>query len=404
VEFERYWTEFLRTYGVSDRWKIVQDVFVDGQATGTPLGLVFLLLPLGLLALRQKPGRRLLIAGAIVLTTYFANISTRFLLPSLPFFTLALTMTFESIPLAFLPMVLFHAWASWPPELRRHTKAELAIQHIPVKAALRIQSEDDYLRKSRDYRTARLIARTVPAGERVLVMEGVATLYAERELLVCYEGALNEQLCDILSAAWDEFSEPSRALVFRFPARELKGLRVVQTAKAPKPDELWSIHELRIFDGPREVRRSSDWRLNAFPNPWDAGYAFDNSPVTRWRSWETAAPHMYVSARFSSKIQGDQVRIETSGDNPDLQLRLEELADDGTWKPLGAAPEGLTLSPETSLRRAAAYELQAHGVGYVLVGDRDRDRGGPEFAGDPASWDFTPVAHEEGTTLYRIGR
>ncbi|HVY93004.1 MAG TPA: hypothetical protein VHA14_09655, partial [Bryobacteraceae bacterium] len=151
VEFERYWTEFLRTYGVSDRWKIVQDVFVDGQATGTPLGLVFLLLPLGLLALRQKPGRRLLIAGAIVLTTYFANISTRFLLPSLPFFTLALTMTFESIPLAFLPVVLFHAWASWPPELRRHTKAELAIQHIPVKAALRIQSEDEYLRKSRDY-------------------------------------------------------------------------------------------------------------------------------------------------------------------------------------------------------------------------------------------------------------
>ena len=55
VEFERAWTEFLRTYGSNDRGKILRDVFLDGQVTGTPLGPVFLLLPLGLLALRKRP-------------------------------------------------------------------------------------------------------------------------------------------------------------------------------------------------------------------------------------------------------------------------------------------------------------------------------------------------------------
>jgi hypothetical protein len=409
VEFERYWTDFLRTYGVSDRRKLLRDVFLDGQVTGTPLGAIFLLLPLGLLALRKKTGRHILIAGAIVLSTYFANISTRFLLPSLPFFSLALTIALDDAPIAFAAIALFHAWASWPPELRKHTKAEWAIQHIPVRAALRLQSADDYLSKSRDYRVARMIERTVPLGERVLVMGGVATLYAERELLVCYEGAVNEQLCDTLAAAWDEFSAPSRALVFRFPEHALSGIRVLQTIKAPKPDELWSVHELRIFrgtnhQGEQEVPRSADWRLSAFPNPWDAGLAFDNSPVTRWRSWETAAPDMYISVRFQSEVRADQVRIETSSDNADLKLRLEEMDADGKWKPLRAASEEFTRSPEGSLRRAASYELKANGIGYVLVDDRDRDHGAPFFAEDPASWDFTPVAHAEGATLYKVGR
>ena len=255
-------------------------------------------------------------------------------------------MVFESVPVAFAVIVLFHTWASWPPQLRRYTKAELAIRHIPVKAALRLQSPDDYMSSSSEYRLARLIAHTVPAGEKVLVLESVAEFYAERETLICYEGALNDKLCDMLTVAWDPFSAASRALVFRFPERALQAIRVVQTAKASTPDEQWSIYELRLYRGAAEVPRAGDWRLNAFPNPWDVPYAFDNSPVTRWRTWETAAPNMYVTVRFPAQVRADQVRIETSADNSDLKLRLEEIDSRGMWKTLSAAPEEFTLAHE----------------------------------------------------------
>ena len=241
----------------------------------------------------------------------------------------------------------------------------------------------------------------MPRGERIFATGGIADAYTSHEILVDYEGALNEQLSDILSAAWDEVARPSRAPVFRFPERALRRIRVVQTIAAPKADEQWSVHEFRIYRGGIEVPRSTQWHLRAFPNPWGVPYAFDNSEVTRWRSWETAAPGMYIDVDFAGEIRADQVRIETSADNPDLRLRLEEM-NGGKWTTIGQAPEGFSLTPEVSLRRAAAYEFQSRGVRYLFV--RDEDPGAKYYEQDPASWDFTVVARSADATIYKIGR
>jgi hypothetical protein len=251
-----------------------------------------------------------------------------------------------------------------------------------------------------NYRAARFVERTVPPGEKVLAFGGVADAYTSREVLVDYEGALNEQLSDILSAAWDEIARPSRALEFRFPEHALRRIRVVQTTAAPKADEQWSVHEFRIYHRSAEIPRSAEWRLRAFPNPWGVPFAFDNSEVTRWRSWETAAPGMFIDVEFPGEIRADEVRIETSTDNPDLRLRLEEMDGSGRWRAIGGAPAELTLTPEVSLRRAAAYELRAHGVGYLLV--RDGDAGAKFYVEDPGSWNFTAIAREEGATIFKV--
>jgi hypothetical protein len=368
-----------------------------------PLGPVFLIVPLALLALRKQTGRRVLFPAALLLATYPANIATRFLLPSLPFLSIAMALVFEELPVALLALVLLHATLSWPRNLRRYVTPDAwVLRRTPTRAALRRESAESYLSNAPNYRAARWIERVVPPGEKVLMMGGVADAYTSREILVFYAGALNEQLTDTLWASWDEVSRPSRALVFHFSERPLRRIRVVQTAVVPKADEQWSVQEFRIYRMGQELPRSADWRLRAFPNPWGVGYAFDNSEVTRWRSWETAAPGMFIDVEFGTAVKADEVRIETAADNPDVRLRLEEMDPAGHWAPIASQPEELTLTPETSLRRAASYELRTLGVRYLLL--RNTDPGAELYAKDPASWDFTPVATAEGATIYRLGR
>ena len=59
---------------------------------------IFLLSPVALLALRWRPGRHLLLAAAVFGVTYFGNISTRFLLPALPFIALAMCLVLAEFP------------------------------------------------------------------------------------------------------------------------------------------------------------------------------------------------------------------------------------------------------------------------------------------------------------------
>ena len=167
----------------------------------------------------------------------------------------------------------------------------------------------------------------------------------------------------------------------------------------PKADELWSIHELRFLLDGREIPRSPAWRLRAFPNPWGVGYALDNSPVTRWRTWETAAPGNFIDIDFGTPSRMDQVRIETSADDPDVRLQLEDMDAAGHWAPVSTQTEQLTLSPETSLPLAATYELGVQGVRYLLV--RDNEPGADVYAKDPASWNFSVAGHSEGVTIYK---
>ena len=181
-DFERRSTTFLRDYGVSDRSKLPWMVIVDGGVAQTPLGAVFLILPIGLLALREQTGCWFLLCYSSR-RIYLANIGTRFMLPSLPFLSLALAIACEELPPVLLLIILFHAVASWPRILTRYvTDNTLVLRRTPFRAARRRQSEDSFLGESPIYRAARLIEHNVPTGERVLAMGGVADAYTSREV------------------------------------------------------------------------------------------------------------------------------------------------------------------------------------------------------------------------------
>jgi hypothetical protein len=397
------WAEYLRNYAMPDRRKLPLDLTIHGSFVQGIIGPVFLLAPLALLALRYRAGRRLLLAGAVMLTPYFANIGARFLIPCLPFFAMAMTLAIGNMPRAVAALVLFHAIASWPGALASYADPQLwSIRNFPVEAALGRESEDGFLRRSLGgYAEARMIEARVPRGERVLAMGSIATSYTTRDVLVNFQGAFNQLLTDSINIGWYDGYRPKSVLVFHFPEREIRRIRVLQTGQLG-PHVQWSVHELRYLRGGVELARSSEWKLRAFPNSWEVQLAFDDSPATRWKTWETPAPGMFIETDFGAERAVDEVRVEATDNDRYYQktLQVEAMDAAGKWIRIADHPEERDLAVPNWLRRAAIYELHASGVNYLLM--QDGEAGANDLADDPDAWGVEAVARARQSTLYKI--
>ena len=285
ISFEDTYRKYMRVYALTSYWQIPWQVTVRGDLTTGLIGPLFLLSPLALLALRFREGRQLLLAGLLFGAPYLTNVGTRFLIPAIPFISLSLALALSSLEWLLLVLVAAQAISCWPNVVQLYcAPGTWRLAKVSPKAALRIQPEEDYLNGNLGYDMARIIQSSVPANAKVLTFSQPGTAYTSRQILVGYEGAFNELLQDILWTPMFRDFQPTRILTFQFPPRELRRVRVVQTASVPEAQ--WSVAELRVFAGGRELPRDPDWRLTAHPNPWDVQLAFDNSPVTRWRSWQ----------------------------------------------------------------------------------------------------------------------
>ena len=401
VLVEQQWAEWLRRYGLKSLWALPMEVTVHGGYTQGIIGPVFLLAPLALLALRYRTGRRLVAPGLLLLAAYFGNIGTRFLIPCLPFFALAIALAVGNWRIPLAAMVVFQAVASWPAMLPRYANQYLwRIETFPYKGALRIMPQEEYLRRYLyRYDVIRMVEEHVPRGGRVFSLSGFATSYTSRDIISGTEAALNNTLNDILFTGWTPDYQPTRVFVFHFPETRTNRVRLLQTAQA-KGSEQWNVHELRFFDDGVEVPRRAEWRLRAWPNPFEIQLAFDNSPATRWRSWQTAAPGMYIDVDFGREEGVDEVRMETSRDYSwPIQLQVQK-TDAGRWVTLADRFEERDIHPSESIRRAATYELLARGIRYLLV--QEHDWGEDDYNDDPEAWGLQVVARVPGGTLFRV--
>jgi hypothetical protein len=132
VIFERDYGEFLRTYLMPSLRALPLEATIRGRYIGGIIGPAFLCAPVALAALRFRAGRRLLLAGALMFSTYFLNIGTRFLIPGLPFLSLALGLALGEAAPYLLALMLFHAVASWPPVLNRYVNVLLEAGPLPI--------------------------------------------------------------------------------------------------------------------------------------------------------------------------------------------------------------------------------------------------------------------------------
>ncbi len=401
VSFEQHYAEHMRNYeGLASRWEIPLEVTVRGAALCGLIGPLFLLAPLALGALRRPHGRRLLAATLIFGSTYAANIGTRFLIPALPFFSLALALAIVRLRTLTAALVLAHAVLSWPDVLRSYShQYAWRLEKVLWREALRIKSEDEFLRSNfPGYAVARLIEEAVPAGEKVLTFTQIPEAYTSREILVVYQGAFNENLGDVLWTPLIPEAQPTRRLEFHFPPAELRRLRVVQ--KASGFVEHWSIAEFRVLNAGAELARSPGWRLRAHPNPWDVQRAFDASPATRWRSWQSLAEGMFVEVDFGEPVPVDSVQLDCAADQWRIRLELEGADAEGRWRTLAAAPSETHLEAPPNLRRLAALEIKYAGVRYLLI--HENEFGKDDYVRRPQEWGLTLAGEIGGKRLYRI--
>jgi hypothetical protein len=403
ISFEDNWRSYLSNYSLTSRWQIPLQVTVQGDHLEGFLGPLFLLTPFALLALRFRQGRQLLLAAAIFGCTYFSNIGTRFLISVVPFVSLALALAAADIPWLLLTLVVAHSITCWPDVYNLYSApGAFRIETVPVKAALRRQREDVYLSQDPDYNIVRMIGSIVPPTEPIFAISQNGQSYLPRDLLIGYESASNEVLQDILWTPVERAFQPTRFLKFDFPLRDLLKLRIVQTASLP--DTQWSMAELRVFtngkNGPAELPRDPNWRLTAHPNPWEVQLAFDNSPVTRWRSWQPAAPGMYVEVAFGHPQSVSAVVVESSDDSNATKVKLEGMIADGSWVTLSDHPVESRQPIRASLRLAATAELKARGIHYVLI--KPDNPGADDLRRYPAAWGITLAGSLGDARLFHI--
>lgn len=400
VSFERDYQRALRAYGLKDYRQLPLEVTIRGEVLGGLCGPLFLLLPLAVGALGSKQGRRALLAAVVFGLPFSSNIGTRFLIPALPFVSVALALAIARFPVLLYGTMLAHAVLSIPWVVALYcAPSAWRVEDIPVRAALRIESEDSFLRRKwPGYSTDRMIEDGVPRGESVFLFGTTAESYTSRRMLVKFLSAPNEVIGDILLTPILPDYQPTVSVVFQFPERAVRKLRVVQTQGSG--EEMWSVAEFRVWRGGKEIPRAGQWRLTARPNPWDVQLAFDNSPVTRWKTWQAARPGDYVEIDFGSEQHLDEARIECSSEYTNKLIRLETLDGANRWIPAGADPIFRQHAISADLRRAAAFEMKARGVRYLLVSAEDDITG--DFRRVPEKWGLKPLGRSGVDELYRF--
>lgn len=379
---------------------IPMEVCVRGYKLIGLLGPVFLLSPLALLALWNRRGRVLLAAALVFGATYFTNTETRFLIPALPFAVLSLAIAVGGRSIA-LALVLVHAALSWPASTALYSSQYAwRIEHIPWRAALFRENEISYLSKNigDDYDMARLIDRYVPSGEKILSFsDPLARAYCDHEIVVAYESAWGRRMADAVLAAQSKDYGPNWRNDYKFSARLVRRIRMVQTD--PGDQERWGVSELRFFRAGREIERSRTWTIRAWPNPWDVELAFDGNPVTAWSTWESFKPGMYVDVDFGSPVDIDEVIATGRPAEYKIRARIEEWSGEG-WRVVVSRDQFTLLSPPPRLRKAAAEYLKANGVRWLASGSGNWAF--QDFLENRVQWGITPIAHTREHVLYRL--
>jgi hypothetical protein len=161
---------------------------------------------------------------------------------------------------------------------------------------------------------------------------------------------------------------------------------------------MWNVAEFRIYANGAELPRAAEWRLTARPNPWQVQLAFDDSLVTRWRSFQAAEPGMYIDVDFGIPRMIDEVKVQRAEDGG--HERVDGLDVSGRWTILSDKPIDSAAGIAVNLRRAATDEVKRRGYRYLWLDNNDY--GADDYFRNSAIWGLTLLGERAGGRLYRI--
>jgi len=361
-----------------------------GGALDGILGPIFLLAPIALLSLRLAMGRQVLAAYAVFMLTYPGNLGARFLIPPLPFLALALAAAIAARPPALAAVVAAHLLLSWPPLMRVWAPSgQWRLDEFDWRAALRITPEDRYLAlHMTEYRPGLMLDRFVPRGQLVYAPSVGQIAYHHTETI---GSNLSMNVLDLIATGYMPGRDTMLRRRYTFAPVRTQVLRLVLEAAGDLP---WKIGELRL-DIPRDPR----WRIAASSNPWDVGLAFDSSLVSAWVSGKRAQPGLWVQVDFGEPTDVSSVTVEQLPDQRHLAHAVEALVK-GRFVRIPAA-ESIEERPfGRGLRRAAAAEIKARGVSWLLL--RTGDYGEEDLRLRAPYWGAHLVSREGDFYLWKL--
>lgn len=379
--------------------QIAPEVTIRGAKLHGLIGPLFLLFPLALLSLRRRMGRQVLIPAVVFLVPYFGNVGTRFLLPALPFVSLALAAALCDLR-AMAPLALaFHALTCWPSMISRYCDdGAWRLERIQWAAALRRVPEETFIRSHcDDYDIGLILDRVVPAGDKILSGSMGRLAYHSRDVVSTTGSAFGTRMSDVMNTAWIENMQPTWRHEFRFPERRLRRLRLVETRRSPA---LRAISEIRVFQGDRALAPASDWRLRASSNRWETALAVDGKPITLWNARRAAGPGMFFEIDFGRDQAIDRLEADVAHNESSLGWRLEGETAAGRWETLQDRPVAFDIPAPPDSRRAAVAELRANGIRWLVV--HDRESCANDYLKHAAEWGMTETAYSNGYRLWRL--
>jgi hypothetical protein len=382
--------------------EIPLEVTVGGGRLAGIVGPVFLLTPLALLALRFSVGRRLLLAGFVFLLTYPFNIGTRFLLPALPFFALALACAFGRWKSVMAALVLVHAFLSWPRVMPQYCQQWCwRLERAEWRSILRIQPEEDYLRSHRsDYDMSQEIEKIVPPGDLIFGLQGVEESHQSHEIVIGWQSAFGDRLTTAMTTPVAPEMQPTWHFKYEFPEKAVQKIRLVQ--QGTSRESIWSVSELRVFRQGGELGPGARWSSHSSHNRWDLPLIFDNNPVTRWNSGQPLRLGMWLQLNFGQEERIDSVVVDCSSDQPETRMRLELESAPGRWTVLGGEAVLQKTESPPGLRSAAIATLKLNHVYWYLANKADGIT--DDIAAHPEMWGLRLVASDGDWKLYSLGR
>jgi hypothetical protein len=378
VAMEKDLATSLSSLGGVRPWQLPWELAFGDGLFGT-YGPLLLALPLGLFALRKPAGRLCWAAAAILALPWFANTGGRFLMPSVACAGLALGMVLPA-PAAWAAIVL-QATLCWPQLAETwETRFVFRLHGFPVKAALRLESETQYLHRSFDeYNVAKLIERVTPPDSRTLALLPVANAYLDRDVRVTWQSAEGERLVDSLRLASIYSGSPAYDWKGSWPMESLRALRFRLPAGYQGECD---ISEVQLYSAEYRIFPSPEWTVSAWPNRWEGPLALDGNVATRWRTWEPVRAGMYfeIDMDHAQRLSSAVLISHTPMHRAPLEFYGQTVK--GQWQLLSNHPtaepraiQDLRLEATRALRRAGyRYLLAATGsggntpIGNILLG------------------------------------
>ncbi|MCC6361980.1 MAG: phospholipid carrier-dependent glycosyltransferase [Bryobacterales bacterium] len=399
VDSEQEMSTHLRGYGELDPAAIPLELTMYGDLLQGLLGPAWLVLPIGLPALRRREGRLLALAGVLAGLPWLLNSGTRFLMPALPFFALTLMM---SLPRALsLGLLAAHAITSWPAIIPMYAPQGTWALHreVPWRAALGLEDRQAFrLGRSVEHNLAQLLDQHTTPRDRILDLVNAPAAITPRMLVNAWQSAAGQRLVQALETGMT----PDRGLFVewrsRFEERRLRAIRITFESGQAQPA---AFQEIELRHNGQPLTPNILWSMQAAPNIWDAAFAVDRNLTSAWSTREPVRPGMFYEIDLPAPRPLSEVRIV--GHRSAVGLRVELAGLDKEWRalPLPASPDP---QPGLNLRRSAIRHARREGITSILAaaGSDALGRIARDFEVSPANWDLHPVATYQNVTLYRI--